>query len=1051
LKNRSLAEPLLSGRKQELVELQRHLEFAFKGRGNAIFVSGEAGSGKTRLVNEFLKIARKKGTNVLSGWCLSNAAIPYFPFLEALESFSFEDERGRHFGAQQLGMKTWLTEPSWVGESERQHELNPQNWRDQAFAALTNELLLMSSSKPTVLFIDDIHWADSASLSLLHYIARAISSERILVLATFRSEEIAAIPDGQPLPLLDTLRLMGREGIFKEIKLQPLHQEDVGKIAQSMLGGAVNTDLVKKLAVEGHGVPLFVVESIRMLYDQGNLIREQGKWRFNVDKFGVPDKVKDVILRRLDSLQKTQRRILDAASVVGERFDPKLVAAVVSQDSLDVLESLNVISGSTRLVIYEGNYYGFVHAKFREMLYDQISAPLRKEYHSRIGDRLESLSLNSKQIPVSDLAFHYARAGNKEKSVKYSLAAGQDALAKWSNKEALKHFAYVLQTISEDPEYANERAMALEGLGEAFFSNSMFKEAIKTFEQLSEITTGIVKLRALRRSMDSAFLQGEAAHLLELVKKAEALTAVDHLENARVLMNRARAVWFLGNPEAGREDFEAALQVFEQEYSLPDVARTLLALGSARTRSEPKEQGIAISLRAIALYNELGDSRGLMDAYNRAGQYFGFRMLKKEALEMYEKAIRIGEKIGDYNKLAEAYASSSWLLENANLAESLSRSLKALEYCEKTDSDWVRAITYSTLARQYAKLGDPKHAEEYFQRLQELPPRVLSPYGFVRFGLSKALFLATKNKWMETNQYFQTNLESSVLFVAPAGFEIETRQNFAWALYKEGKVEEARKQLEAAENITKELQEYFQHTKIQASIMAPKEVEVGKEFTIRIDSINVSRTSCKLKDIEKLIPLGIRVTASPFYCSVQASSVKIIDKTLEPFQVESIKLTLQATKSCSFSFEPHITYVDDSGRTQTFEIKPIRVTIHPTTSATKLERAEETPPAKPEFRYDAAQKAFDYLVNSFIEDYRRIRLPQERSGWRTLMDVSKNGKISKYSAYGSSGRFGKAVSELEHLGLIEVRIFPGERGRGGQITKIRVDTEKEIVKENTKE
>ena len=123
------------------------------------------------------------------------------------------------------------------------------------------------------------------------------------------------------------------------------------------------------------------------------------------------------------------------------------------------------------------------------MLYDQIPVPLKKEYHSRIAEKLASSNQSLKQIPVSDLAYHYAQAGNKEKSVKFTLAAGKDALARFSNKEALKHFTYVLQTISEDAGYTNEKANALEGLGEAFFASSMFKEATKTFEQLGDIAT----------------------------------------------------------------------------------------------------------------------------------------------------------------------------------------------------------------------------------------------------------------------------------------------------------------------------------------------------------------------------------------------------------------------------------------------------------------------------------------------------------------------------------------------------------------------------------
>ena len=1034
-----LAESILVGRQRELKELESNLDAAIRGQGNAIFISGEAGSGKTRLASEFLNIARKKEITVLSGWCLSNVAVPYFPFLEALESFSAGCEGAKTFGSQQLKMKTWLTESNWAEGREKQYASSPRSWRDQAFAAVTRELLLMSSSKPTILFIDDIHWADSASLSLLHYIARAINSERILLLATFRSEEIAANVEGQPSPLLEALRLMGREGVFKEISLKSLNQVEVGKIAESMLGGSVHMELVERLATESRGVPLFVVESLRMLHEQGSFIQEHGQWRLNVEKYGIPDKVKDVILRRLDSLKPSQRRILDAASAVGEKFDPKLLAEVLSQDNLDVLESLNMIAESTLLVNCQGDYYGFVHAKFREMLYHQIPSPLKKEYHSRIAEKLESSKQSLKQFPVSDLAYHFAQAGNKEKSVKYALAAGKDDLARFSNKEALKHFTHVLQFVSEDSEYTNEKAIALEGLGEAFFGNSMFKEATRTFEQLSDITTDVVKLRALRRAMDSAFFQGEFAHLLELTKKAEALATVDRLESARVLMNRARAVMFLGNPEAGTKDFEAALQVFEEEYSLPDVARTLLGLGGARSKT--KEKGLANQLLAVALYEELGDARGIMDACNRAGQIFGFAMLTKESLEMHTKAIEIGEKIGDYNRLAEACASLGWVLENADeLAEALSRSLKALEYCEKTDSDWVRGMTYSNLARQYGKLGDSKLAEEYFEKLQKLPPQVLKSYGFVRFGLSRAVFLAVKSGWTEANQYFGACLKSPA--VVAEWFEIETRKGFAWALNKQGRVEEARKQLEAAEKVIKKLGKSFQHANIQATMMAPREAKIGKEFTIRIDIINVSRKSYILNSIEKLFPSGIRVNALPSYCSIQANSVKMHEKRLDPFKVEPVITSLQATRTGSFCFEPRVVFVDDLEQTQTLEIRPVRVTVQPTTSATKLESIEETAPAKLEFKSEAAQKAFDYLVSAFVEDYRRLKLPQERAGWRTLNQVAKHAKISKYSVYGSSGSRGQAISELERCGIVEARAFTGERGRGGKILKIRVAYER---------
>jgi predicted ATPase len=167
LKSGLLAEPILVGRQREIEELTSSLDSAIKGKGTTLLISGEAGRGKTRLTNEFLDIARKKQVTVLTGWCLSNTAVPYFPFVEAFESFSSDNET-KTFGSQLLRMKTWLTEPNWTGTLEKHSTQSPQTWKDQTFAAVTKELLMLSTLNPTVLFIDDIHWADSASLSLLH-------------------------------------------------------------------------------------------------------------------------------------------------------------------------------------------------------------------------------------------------------------------------------------------------------------------------------------------------------------------------------------------------------------------------------------------------------------------------------------------------------------------------------------------------------------------------------------------------------------------------------------------------------------------------------------------------------------------------------------------------------------------------------------------------------------------------------------------------------------------------------------------------------------------
>ena len=1055
----TLVEPVLVGREKEFGALQCHLDLAFEGKGTTVFVSGEAGSGKTRLLTEFLNVVKKKDVAVLTGWCLSTAAVPYFPFLEAFDSYASFNETSND---GQLGLKSWLIGSSQTEVTTEDESLTPQLWKDQTFAAVTRELFYLSAKKTTILVIDDIHWADSASLALLHYVSRAIASERILIVATFRNEELNSLAEGQVYPLIETLRLMGREDLFKEIKLADLNQDDVGRVAESMLGGSLDQDFVEKLAKESRGNPLFIIESLKLLSEHGSFIHEHNQWRVNVDKLDIPTKVKDIILRRVSALKSDQRRVLDVASVVGDVFDPELLGIVLNQDSLQVLETLNAISQSNSLVSCEKNYFTFDHAKSREVLYEEIRLPLRIGYHNRIAERIESRDQLLKNVHASDLAYHYTQAGNLEKAIKYSLVAGKEALAGFSNAEALKHFTYILQAISEKSEYKNERETALEGLAESFFSMSRFKEAIETFEQLSNIATNVVRLRALRRAMDAAFFQGDFAHLLELTKKTETFVDVDRLEHARVLMNRGRAVVFLGNYFAGRKDFEDALQIFEEECSLPDMALTMCGLGGNGT-----EKGLARALHSVALYAELGDERGLMGACFRAGQSFAYRMLNKEALEMYAKAVSIGKKIGNFNKMAETIASSSWTFEAiGDWAEALSRSLEALECSKKTNSDWVRGIIYSNLIRQYSILGDMQHAEEYFEKIQKLPLEVISDFVFVRFGLSKAVFLSTKNRWPEVLGYFEGFRKAMV------GLGSETnpsdiimhRLYYEWILCKQNKIEEAKPQIHETQEMTQKVRKYFENTIVQPILLVPRQIEIEKQFTLRIHVINVSKNPVQLSSIEGIILEGFKVESMPDYCNLKPDYINMNGKKLDAFQAELIKLSLIATKEGVFHFNPKLIFTDNLQKNVTCELKPVTIVIkskqlitapEKSTNQTSIEitnsdntipKIVKEPQITFEFKTEAAKKTFDFLIYAFVEDYMHRKFSLEKSGWRTLPEIIKHGRISKFSVYGDNHKKGKVMPQLEKRGLIEIRVFPGERGRGGRIMKVRVCYEKEPVK-----
>jgi tetratricopeptide (TPR) repeat protein/KaiC/GvpD/RAD55 family RecA-like ATPase len=919
-----LAEPVLVGRERELEELMRSSDSAFEGKGTTIFVSGEAGAGKTRFVNEFLSsVKHKREITTLAGWCLSNAAVPYFPFIEAFNAYfatrKSEEEEAKQTENEETEIKAWLMGP------KKAENLSSQAWKDLTFAAVTKALFSISAKKPTILFIDDLHWADSASLALLHYISRTIAAERVLVLATFRSEELGPNAEGHPHPLVEALRLMRREDLFREIKLPNLSRTNIFAMAENMVGGSLTSEFAAKLAEESHGNPLFIVESLRMLSEHGSLIEECGQWSLSVDELGIPAKIKDIILQRVGALKPNQRRVLDLASVIGEKFNVELLGAVLGQDSLGVLETLNSVVQSSSLVVCEGDFYRFDHEKSREALYEEISQPLRRGFHARIAKRLEASSKDAKELRVNDLAYHYAKARNKEKAVKYALVAGNDALARFSNVEAIKYFTHVVQATGEDPAYADERGSALEGLGDAFYANNMFTEAIKAFERLANMGTGVLRLRALRKAMDIAFFQGDYPRLMELVKKAEDYTALDRLESARVHMNKARIFVAQNMPARATEHFEEALRVFEEAYSLWDAAWVLVAVGIMRSWMGKLEEGLAASLRSIALFDEVGDPRWRMEAYNGACQNFSSCLLNEEAMEMYAKAVEIDKKmkLGDYSKLFQISLISASILEDTgDLAGALSENLKALEYLRKTESDMHAIWVYENLTSVYTKLGDLKRAEEYFKRLMKLSQveRFILPY------LIEAVFYAGKNQWTTSTGYFKESLESLKKPHLPMA-EPAIRANYAWALKRQGRDGEAKTQLEKAQRVIEKTKKRFEHVNVQTSVMAPTKVGVDQKFDARLDIVNVARTSGAIVKVDNLIPPEFRVTSLPAYCNLQYGSVDMNERKISPFHVETVKLTLQAAEAGVFTLDPQVVYIDDLGETKTCKPNPVAITV----------------------------------------------------------------------------------------------------------------------------
>jgi tetratricopeptide (TPR) repeat protein len=990
-----LAEPVLVGREHELETLHHYLDLVVQGKGTTVLVSGEAGSGKTRLVNEFLSASkRKKNTTQLKGWCLSNSGVPYFPFIEAFNVYSSdynnkevpsgtgqgvleESLEGAELVAEEeMGLRAWLMGPGKTEKSRELEDLSPQAWKESTFAAVTRALFAISAKKPTLLFIDDLHWADTASLALLQYISRFILSQRILVLGTFRKEDLNPDSEGHPHPLVEALRLMGRENLYKEIKLPSLRSPDVSLLAENIVGGRVQTELAEKLAVESQGNPLFVVESLKMLSETGNLVQENDRWRVS-GEIGIPSKVKDILLRRIDVLKPAERKMLEVASVIGSQFDPELLGAVMALDNVETLETLGAVAKASSLVIFEGSNYRFDHAKVRDALYEEIAPPLQKAYHGKVAEKLESIWKGEK-LPVGDLAFHYAQAEKKEKAIKYSLAAGEDALKIYSGAEAIKHFEYVLDVTAEDTKYTNERATAMEGLGDSLFARGRMEEAVKMFERLSSSNASdLVKMRALRKAIFASSYLGDYAHGLEMAKKAAENPELDLLESARTQFYKA---FLIGGTGQFRENFEAvkkSLKVMEQEYSLSDMAEMLVFMVPMYMASGQLKDAIAAGLRARALseYSKAIDRRQsasfyLCLAFTAAG-------LEKEGLETSSEAIKASEKISDpvsrawtqtmtrffsslmLENLAAAKLFSGLPLENMQsfgvgaklkffmsglisgalrdfkqgLKAAIAESLKGAESAEETDSYFSKSFNYSNLMRQYAQLGDMEEAEKYYRKTAKIFDETslsLVMHQYANYLLSKAIYFSCKSQWMEANPLYEKTLEIYTRASAENMILAGARQAYCWALLQQGRFADAKMQYEIAKETMKNLEKRFDNSEVLGYFVAPARVKADEEFSMRLDLVNVAKDPGLLIKVEELVPAEFTlINIRPKY-NTQNGSIELEKKNIKPFTDEVITLTVKGTKAGVFSLKPRLVYTNELGETKTCMITTLNVTVQPT-------------------------------------------------------------------------------------------------------------------------
>ena len=378
------ARPALVGRRVDLDRLAAALEAAAHGRGRMLFLSGDPGIGKTRLAHEVLAFARTRGCRVLEGRAYPlEAGLAYAPILAAFGPFlrSLDPARQARFvnGLPDLGRlfaDLRLPAPEPLAD--------PALEKTRLFEAVARLVERLTRDTPVVLFLDDLHWADPASIELLHYLGRGLTTQPVLVLGTYRTSEVDSTRGLRAL--LTSLR---RAGLAEELALSRLDQAEVAELAGSVLGGEAPVELLALLEARAGGTPLFVEALLQALMDTGQLVVTGGGWTLGPDAGRtLPAGVRELILERLERLGPADRGVMDVIAVHGEAIPSAILQSTTRLSEEALLGALDRLRASG-LIAEELDgpevRYDLSHPLIREVSYGELSEIARRRAHAAIA------------------------------------------------------------------------------------------------------------------------------------------------------------------------------------------------------------------------------------------------------------------------------------------------------------------------------------------------------------------------------------------------------------------------------------------------------------------------------------------------------------------------------------------------------------------------------------------------------------------------------------------------------------------------------------------
>ena len=516
------------GRARELGEFRAAFDRMLAGRRQLVLISGEPGIGKTRCAEALADMAQDQGALVLWGRCHEDGGAPsYWPWVQILRAYidasSLEEVR-LHMGTAAKDIAALV--PEFLDASQRTDETpsaiadsSPARFR--TFDAIRQFFHQATQQVPITLILDNLHWADTPSLSLLEFLSQELLSTRLLIVGTYRDADAS-----RKTPLHRTLGGLRRDSDIERVHLSRLSQIAIGELAAQLCEVSLSQSAIKLIHQQTDGNPLFAIELIKVLID------ESAGSESAAMPARIPAGVHETIGRRLIRLSDRCNELLCVAAVHGRQFTAREIAVAMDEDVQHVLTDLEpaIQAGIAQSNLAVSGGFQFTHALIREKIYEDLPAVDRMRLHGRAGDALVGIYSAHLEPLLTRIAHHYYQAaalGNTDKAVVYALRAAQSAVRIYAYEDALLHYDRAIETLESGGLIHDERlaqayllkGSALSHLGQVQQSIEVLLEAVNRTRVLGSAELLVDVL--MRLAMVSRHL--EQQHFVPLLERALAL------------------------------------------------------------------------------------------------------------------------------------------------------------------------------------------------------------------------------------------------------------------------------------------------------------------------------------------------------------------------------------------------------------------------------------------------------------------------------------------------------------------------------------------------